>query len=133
MLARIPGARLKRGFLTFLGRPLARTQHALGFPGNDWLAGITDPRWVSDRRFLVRWLQHVPGDVVELACHPGHYDATLIGRDCKANDGLLQRRVDEFTRLSDPVFVEACEAAEFELVAPCELADFPATVRSYAA
>ena len=45
----------------------------------------------------------------------------------------LQRRVDEFTRLSDPVFVEACEAAEFELVAPSELADFHGTVRAYAA
>src|SRR5579864_4465488 len=37
----IPGARKKRMFLTMLGKPLARWQQARGFPGNDWLIGIT--------------------------------------------------------------------------------------------
>ncbi len=133
MLWRVPGARLKRWFLSFLGRPLSRLQHQMGFPGNDCLAGITDPRWVKDRRYFLRWLEHVPGDVVELACHPGHYDATLIGRDCKANDGLLERRVNEFARMSDPIFAEACAAAEFELVAPSALTASPLPAPSYAA
>src|SRR5262249_54478210 len=70
MLVRIPGARLKRTFLSLLGRRHARRQDQYGFPGNDWLAGTTDPRWVEDARFFTRWLTRVPGRIVELACHP---------------------------------------------------------------
>jgi hypothetical protein len=81
---------------------------------------------VADPQFHPRWLSHVPGRVVELACHPGYYDSTLIGRDCGADDGLLQRRVDELARLSEPSFSEAVRATGFKLVAPAELgrADF---------
>lgn len=118
MLARIPGARIKRTCLTLLGRRHARRQHSLGFPGNEWLAGITDPPWVADSNFLVRWLACVPGRVVELACHPGYRDETLIGRDCEANDGLLQRRVCELELLRHASFEAACRAAGFVRVAP---------------
>jgi predicted glycoside hydrolase/deacetylase ChbG (UPF0249 family) len=121
MLAGIPGARLKRGVLSWLGRSDARRQRALGFPGNDWLAGITNPPWVADPLFLVRWLGRVPGRVVELACHPGYWDATLIDRDCTVEDGGVQRRVEEFRRLTDPSFRETCSSAGFTLVAPSEL------------
>jgi chitin disaccharide deacetylase len=121
MLKHIPGARIKRGLLSLLGRHHAQAQDRLGFPGHDWLAGITDPRWVTDAEFFPRWLSRVPGRVVELACHPGHYDATLIGRDCGANDGLLQRRVDELKLLNLPSFGEAIKAAGFRLVAPSDL------------
>src|SRR5262249_44103083 len=82
MLVRIPGARTKRTVLTVPGRRLADLQDAVGLPGNDWLAGITDPPLVRDSKFLVRWVRRVPGQVVELSCHPGHIDPTLIGRDC---------------------------------------------------
>jgi predicted glycoside hydrolase/deacetylase ChbG (UPF0249 family) len=133
MLWRIPGARCKRSFLSFLGKPLAKKQQALGFLGNDWLAGITDPRWVRNPQFLVRWLSRIPGDIVELACHPGYYDATLIGRDCTANDGLLQRRVDELGLLNHPSFVEACEAAGFTRMQPSALSLFSGTYKAYAA
>src|SRR5262249_58745022 len=92
MLARIPGARLKRALLTLLGRVEARRQERDGFPGQDGLAGITDPPWVRDPAFFVRWLARVPGRNVELACHPGHLDPTLVGRDCRAGDRLQQRR-----------------------------------------
>lgn len=122
MLARIPGARLKRAFLSALGRRDARRQDQAGFPGNHWLAGITDPPCVEDEEFLVRWLTSVPGTVVELACHPGHHDPTLIGRDCSADDGRLQRRVREYQLLNQPSFVAACQRAQFRLVAPSELA-----------
>ncbi len=122
MLYRIPGARLKRGLLTVLGRRDGRRQQARGFPGNDWLAGITSPLWTEDPLFLVRWLGRVPGRVVELACHPGYWDATLVGRDCTLADGGVQRRVNEFRRLSEPSFGEACRAAGFTLVAPAQLA-----------
>src|SRR5262249_54474032 len=80
-LLRVPGARLKRALLSVVGRRNARRQQEAGFPGNDWLAGITDPPWVHDPRHLTRWLTCVPGRVVELTCHPGHLDITLLGRD----------------------------------------------------
>jgi predicted glycoside hydrolase/deacetylase ChbG (UPF0249 family) len=117
----IPGARKKRLFLSVLGRPLARLQQDRGFPGNYSLIGITDPRWVRDPRYFVRWLARVPGNVVELVCHPGHFDATLVGRDCGLHDGLLQRRVDEYRLMMQPSFVDACRDHGFRVVAPREL------------
>jgi len=121
MLRRIPGARKKRTFLTLLGRMEARHQVQDGFPGNDYLAGITDPPWVRNTEFFARWLTRVPGRTVELACHPGRYDSTLIGRDCTADDGLLQRRVDELRLLQQTNFLEACQKAGFTRVTPSEL------------
>jgi predicted glycoside hydrolase/deacetylase ChbG (UPF0249 family) len=123
MLARIPGAKIKRTLLTVLGGHHARAQHRLNFPGADWLAGITDPPWVTDPEFFARWLTQVPGRVVELACHPGQHDATLIGRDCGASDGLLKRRVDELHLLRQPRFLEACRQGGFVRVAPSALVD----------
>jgi predicted glycoside hydrolase/deacetylase ChbG (UPF0249 family) len=121
MLVRIPGARIKRTALTVLGHLAAWGQSRQGFPGNRWLAGITDPPWVTDPRFFTRWLTRVPGKVVELACHPGYMDRTLIGRDCTPHDGLLQRRVDELKLLGTSTFVEACRKAGFRRVAPSRL------------
>jgi hypothetical protein len=121
MLRAVPGARVKRTVLTLLGRYESWRQEVDGFPGNDWLAGITDPRWVTDPDFFVRWLTRVPGRVVELACHPGHPDPTLLGRDCHEGDGLMQRRVDELHLLNQPSFGAACRRAGFTLVSPSEL------------
>jgi chitin disaccharide deacetylase len=121
MLLRIPGARKKRMFLTVLGRPLARLQEQQGFPGNAWLMGITDPRWVKDQQFFDRWLSRIPGEIVELSCHPGHPDATLIGRDCTAHDGLMQRRVDEWSLMNQPGFIETCRRLGFVTLSPSEL------------
>lgn len=120
-LARVPGARAKRGFLSLLGRMEARRQHRDGFRGNDWLAGVTDPPYVADPAYLSRWLTRVPGRVVELTCHPGHLDTTLIGRDCTASDGLLLRRVRELHLLRHASFPAACRQAGFSLIAPSEL------------
>jgi predicted glycoside hydrolase/deacetylase ChbG (UPF0249 family) len=117
-ICRIPGARAKRLFLTKLGRRDARRQLRAGFQGNDWLAGITDPPCVANPSFMLRWLQHVSGAVVELTCHPGYYDATLIGRDCTPNDGQLQRRVNEMRLLQQASFQDACRRSQFTLVAP---------------
>jgi predicted glycoside hydrolase/deacetylase ChbG (UPF0249 family) len=121
MLACVPGARIKRAFLSFLGRRQARLLERAGFPGNDWLAGITDPRWVEDPNFLVRWLTRVPGKVVELTCHPGYLDLTLVGRDCTLDDGHLRRRVRELELLRHPSFPEACADAGFCRASPAEL------------
>jgi chitin disaccharide deacetylase len=119
-LLRVPGARRKRMFLNLLGRREARQQSGVGFPGNDWLAGITDPPWVADPEFLARWLSRVPGEVVELTCHPGYLDTTLVGRDCTLHDGQLQRRVREQGLLWHASFQEACRRARFTLVSPSE-------------
>ena len=121
MLVGIPGARIKRSVLNWQGRRLARRQAQNGFPGADWLAGITDPRCVTDPEFFRRWLMRVPGRVVELACHPGYHDTTLIGRDCAGDDEFLQRRVDELHLLRQPSFFDACRRAGFILKAPTEL------------
>jgi predicted glycoside hydrolase/deacetylase ChbG (UPF0249 family) len=120
-LFRVPGARMKRAVLTVLGCTDAKRQAQEGFPGNDWLAGITDPPCVANKQFLVRWLTHMPGRVVELTCHPGHLDQTLVGRDCGPDDAQLHRRPLELALFKDPSFPEACRRAGFVLVAPGEL------------
>jgi predicted glycoside hydrolase/deacetylase ChbG (UPF0249 family) len=125
MLARIPGARLKRTFLTVLGQRQARKLSALAFPGNNWLAGITDPHCVTDPAFFARWLARIPGDVVELACHPGYLDTALVGRDCSAADGRLARRVEELHLMQAPSFREACQRAGFTLIGPSQLTELP--------
>jgi chitin disaccharide deacetylase len=132
-IARIPGARTKRTFLSLLGRQQARRQQRRRFPSNDWLAGITDPPWVADPAFLLRWLTQMPGTVVELTCHPGYLDMTLIGRDCTPDDGQLQRRIHELHLLRQPSFRAACHGAGFTLLFPSELTRLPHYAAAYAA
>lgn len=121
LVREIPGATIKRAFLNALGQLEALGQKRQGFPGNDWVCGITDPKWVKDPEFFARWLGQVPGRRVELSCHPGHPDDTLVGRDCKADDGLQQRRVDELHLLHQPRFLEACRTAGLTRVGPSAL------------
>jgi predicted glycoside hydrolase/deacetylase ChbG (UPF0249 family) len=116
MLARIPGARIKRAMLDLFGRRQAKALDRDGFPGCDWLAGLTDPPFVADPRFYTRWLSLIPGRTVELACHPGYHDPTLIGRDCAGDDEWLRRRVKEQELFRRPGLREAVRAAGFELV-----------------
>ncbi len=132
MLARVRGARVKRAFLNLMGRREAAGQARDGFPGADWLIGVTDPPWVRDPCFWARWLAAAPGEVVELMCHPGHLDRTLVGRDCGEGDGLMQRRVDERLLLADPAFLAACRRAGFTLAAPSHLLQ-ETKARSYVA
>ena len=115
-LCRVPGAWVKRVGLSTLGRIQARAQHREGFPGADWLAGITDPAWIKDPAFFERWLNAMTGPSVELMVHPGYFDDTLVGRDCRAGDGLQQRRVDELDLLRRPAFLDACRDAGFRIV-----------------
>ena len=121
LLWSIRGARKKRAFLNVHGRLMSRLQDHAGFPGNDWLAGITDPRWVKRATFFEDWLRAVPGRIVEMSCHPGYPDPRVLGRDCEAGDGYLERRVDELRLLRRPEFLEAVAEAGFELVAPSRL------------
>lgn len=119
-LLKVRGARVKRTLLTVLGRRQSRRQAARGFPGNDWLAGVTDPPWVRDPLFHSRWFACVPGRAVELVCHPGFEDRTLLGRDCVEGDGLMPWRVDEFTLLDRPDFLAAAARAGFCLRSPTQ-------------
>ena len=130
-LATVPGARAKRAVLAAVGRRAARRQAAAGLPGADGLAGVTDPPFVHDPRFFLRWLERTPGRVVELACHPGHYDDTLTGRDGTAADGLLARRPRELELLADPAFLRAAAAAGFALVTAGAAAGLPGGRRSW--
>jgi predicted glycoside hydrolase/deacetylase ChbG (UPF0249 family) len=123
VLLHVPGARIKRVFLSAIGRAATRRFDRAGFPGNDSLAGVTDPVWVRDGQYLARWLSCIPGRVVELAVHPGYLDQSLIGRDCTEHDGCLQRRVDELHLLSQPSFLDLCRQAGFRLISPSQLLD----------
>jgi predicted glycoside hydrolase/deacetylase ChbG (UPF0249 family) len=116
----VPGARFKRAVLTVLGKRQAAWQDSECFRGADGLAGITDPVYVRDPRFFARWLSSMPGQTVELMCHPGYFDDTLVGRDCRAGDGLQQRRVDELYLLRQPEFPRICGEAGFVLARPSQ-------------
>lgn len=118
----IPGARVKRTFLTTCGRSAAYRQVANGFAGNQTLLGVTDPQHVSDSDFFIRWLSTSRGDLVELACHPGYPDPTLANRDSDP----LQRRPHELQRLLAPEFLLAVRNAGFRLVTAAEMAEVAA-------
>ncbi len=120
-LAGVNGGRPKRLFLNQLGRPESRRQLAAGYPGNDWLAGITDPRCVKDPEFMRRWLQATPGKFVELTCHPGHLDSSLVGRDGSFEDGQIHRRPREWELLKAPSFKQAARDAGFTLIRPTQM------------
>ena len=120
-LVGIRGARIKRMALTRFGRNAAKRQAAEGFPGAEWLMGITDPPFVHRDGFFAEWLAAAPGQRVELTCHPGFLDITLNGRDGSLTDGQLHRRQREYQLLSQPAFVEAVAAAGFELSCAADL------------
>ena len=121
VLVNVPGARVKRTTLTLLGRRAARRAAGRGLPGCDWLAGVTDPECVIDDRFWANWLGRL-ADVgsVEVCCHPGYHDDSLVGRDCDAGAGLL-RRPREATLLRAPSFRDACDRAGLVPVRPSAL------------
>jgi chitin disaccharide deacetylase len=116
LLAEIPGARIKRLVLNRRGRKQADNLERDGFPGCDWLLGTTDPRCATRPDFFESWLSRVPGQSVELMCHPGHLDRTLIGRDCEREDECLTRRPRELELLRRAEFRAAVRLAGFELV-----------------
>jgi predicted glycoside hydrolase/deacetylase ChbG (UPF0249 family) len=119
-LARVPGARVKRATLSLLGRRAARRAAAAGLPGCDRLAGVTDPACVADEWFWDRWLGQLSRGSVEVCCHPGYRDETLVGRDCDDGDGLL-RRPREAALLRGPSFRAACDRAGLIPIRPSAL------------
>lgn len=120
-LLKVSGTFLKRTFLASLGRRHARLEGIADFPGNDFLAAIANPGSAAAPDFFTRWLAQATGQVVELVCHPGYLDPTLLGRDCTTENGWLLQRVRELRLLSHVSFDEACAQAGFRLVAPSRL------------
>lgn len=118
LLLRIPGARVKRGVLSWFGQRHARRSVARGFPGADHLIGVTDPPWTADDRFWTRWISRVHGDRVELGCHPGYTDETLLVRDVPGKKYDLARRVNELDLMLRDDFLEAVTAAGFRIASP---------------
>ncbi len=117
-LCRVPGARVKRTALSVFGGRAARRLAARGFPGCQALAGVTDPSYVADPAFWPRWLARLGGvRAVEICCHPGHADDTLLGRDCRG-PADLRRRPDETRLLRAPDFQAAYTRAGFTPVRP---------------
>lgn len=114
----LSGGRIKRLWLGSLGRRQGRQLDAMEIPGPLWMLGLTDPECLEDEDFFVRWIQTAQGDRVELMCHPGHEDPTLVGRDSPANDPRLYRRLAENRLLRSESVVEAIEAAGFVLTRP---------------
>lgn len=122
-LVGVPGSRLKRLILSYFGGRAARRQIAQEYPGPDSLLGIADPAQVQDPEFFLRWLSKAPGRVLELTCHPGYFDETLIGRDGTLSNGLIHRRVQELQLLLKPEFMKAVQAAGFTLVTAEDLTE----------
>ena len=129
----VPGIRLKRWLLSSMGSRSAFEQAQAGYLGADWLLGITDPSYVEASDFFVRWLTRAPGDVVELMCHPGHDDVTLLGRDATPTNGQRERRVHEWYRMLSAGYLEAVKANGFEMVRAQELVQADQSSRQRAA
>ena len=98
----VPGVRLKRRFLSAMGKSSAK--HQAAFPGAGELLGITDPPFVGLPDFFRKWLRASRAGTVELMVHPGYHDATIEGRDGTDADGQLARRVMELNALRAPQF-----------------------------
>jgi predicted glycoside hydrolase/deacetylase ChbG (UPF0249 family) len=112
-IRRIPGCRGKRLFLNQLGTSAAGLAQRHLLPGNDWLLGLNGTHCLARPDCL----RSVPGQVVELMCHPGLLDPSLLGRDAVCVPAL-EKRAQEMSCLADPRFLQACRLAGFTLVTP---------------
>lgn len=115
------GLALKRRFLSHHGRKQASHLDAGQYPGAPYLAGIANPENLQDSLFFQRCLQETPGDLVELMCHPGHLDLTLVGRDVSRHGPGLERRPLEWAMLQDRPFHEAVRALGMEIIRPSQI------------
>jgi predicted glycoside hydrolase/deacetylase ChbG (UPF0249 family) len=120
---RISRGRAKRFVMSWLGRRAARIQHQMGFPSAATFAGLGG-ELRGDPRYFLRWLQRTPGDTVELMCHPGYHDPSLVGRDER-----ITERVLEWEQLKEPRFRETAREMGFQLVTGAVVAGRNSTVR----
>jgi len=111
----IRGARIKRTVLNSFGRRMSRKAAERGLHSADWLVGVTDPPITADPEFYTRWLKKVRGDVVEIGCHPGYIDETLLVRDVPGKPHDLSRRENELNMMLSQEFLQAIDAAHFRI------------------
>lgn len=104
-----PGAIVKRAVLKTLCQPVPGTF------GADSFAFLPPLESLQRIDRFARSLANLPGQVVELCCHPGYPDETLAGRDT-----LTSERVGQLHVLRSPEFVQACRRVGFRLVTPAE-------------
>lgn len=121
-LVGISGARIKRGILNLLGLRFARRTQALNMKGNRWLMGVTDPKETAKATYLSEWFSALAktGDCVELCCHPGYRDESLIGRDCDSGAGL-DRRTWELSLLQKDDFFHQVHGQGYRLTYPSQV------------
>jgi predicted glycoside hydrolase/deacetylase ChbG (UPF0249 family) len=124
LLAAVSASRIKRAVLGTLGRRFARKQDRAGLPGNDFLAGLGEPWGSGAPAAFVRWLRATPGTVVELMCHPGGLDESLLGRDKMTGP----RRLQQAAALRDPGFRDTLTAAGFVLMPASRIDREPRTL-----
>ena len=124
-LIKRPEACLKRLALSLLGRRLAARSAQAGFPGCDCLAGVHSSSRPFGDEFFVSHLACTRGRRVELMCHPGYYDETLLGRDEGAGPAQATRREEELRLLRSDAFLSACRDLGFELDSPVRASPFP--------
>jgi predicted glycoside hydrolase/deacetylase ChbG (UPF0249 family) len=126
MLSAEKRGRGKRLLLSTLGRRACPALDRLGFPGNEYLIGISDPHglaWPEPAqalRALSGWLTATPGNLVELMCHPGRFDEEA--RRCDRPSSLSRL----LTRWLPSVAVECgpeVRVRELELLAEPSLAE----------
>jgi predicted glycoside hydrolase/deacetylase ChbG (UPF0249 family) len=115
-LLQLRGARLKRTTLSLFGWRQGGRQLRQGFPGGDCVAGVGSPS--ADPDFFARWLRGARGQVVELMCHPGWADASLVGRDLDSTPQSAAARVHEREYLARPDFRDECRRAGLQLTRP---------------
>ncbi|HMP02528.1 MAG TPA: ChbG/HpnK family deacetylase [Gemmatales bacterium] len=114
----LAGGRPKRVLLNFMGQRFATVQRRRGFPGNTVLAGVTDPHCVAEPNFFLRCLAKTREQEVELMCHPGYEDPSLLGRDDDGGPMDRLRRGYELQALRHPSFREGIARLGFEIVPP---------------
>lgn len=115
------GLTLKRRFLSHYGRKQAVHLDKAGYPGAPFLAGIANPENLQDAFFFQRCIQETPGDPVELMCHPGHHDLTLLGRDVARPGPGLDRRPLEWAMLQDRPFQDTVRAQGMQITRPSSM------------
>lgn len=118
-----PGARIKRLFLSSLGRSNLRDLNVMGYPGPEFLAGLCDPVQTSNEVFYSSRLGSIKSDFSEWMCHPGFYDESLVGRDGDSSSASIRMRPKELEFFADGTFARLAKHAGFEILSPAEVGD----------
>lgn len=116
----IRSAATKRWFLCRYGERQSRFLDRNGYPGAQHLIGLANPGDLKSSRFFERWLESCDGSLIELMCHPGHRDDSLIGRDITRAGSALMRRVWEYQALSSGQFLKVVSDQGFEMARPSD-------------